>query len=210
MAGCDTIYVKFEGVSGHGSAPNLAKDTIHPACIFALDLQGIVTKNIDPQEPIVLSVGKFIGGTKANVISKYTELDISMRYFNPKAREVVHEAIKRHAQAIADAYEIKVDIIIEESAPSLYNDDDLSILADKSAAKVFGEGKNIALPKVIGSEDMAYYFQHTKGVYAMLGYKNEQKGCIYYPHNEKFKIDEDYLKFGTALHVQFALDFLNS
>lgn len=209
MAGCDTIYVKFEGVSGHGSVPHLAKDTIHPACIFVADLQGIVTKNINAQDPIVISVGKFIGGTKANIVSKYAEIDISMRYFNPKVREIAHEAIKRHAKAIADAYELKVDVRIEESAISLCNDEDLAALADKSAIKVFGEGKNKTLPRYMGSEDMPYYFQHAKGVYAFVGYRNEEKEAIYFPHHEKFKIDEDYMKYGTALHVQFALDFLN-
>ncbi|KGK88595.1 amidohydrolase [Clostridium sp. HMP27] len=209
MAGCDTIYVKFEGVSGHGSVPHLAKDTIHPACIFVTDLQGIVAKNINAQDPIVLSVGKFIGGTKANIVSKYTEIDISMRYFSLKVRETVHEAIKRHAKAIADSYELKVDIRIEESAPSLYNDEELVALADKSAIKVFGEGKNKTLPRYMGSEDMPYYFQHAKGVYAFLGYRNEEKEAIYFPHHERFKIDEDYMKYGTALHIQFALDFLN-
>jgi amidohydrolase len=210
MAGCDTIYVKFEGVSGHGSVPHLAKDTIHPACIFVTDLQGIVTKNINSQDPIVLSVGKIIGGTKANIVSKYTEIDISMRYFNPKVREIAHTSIKRHAHAIADAYELKVDIRIEESALSLCNDAELSELADRSATKVFGEGKNIALPRYMGSEDMPYYFQHAKGVYAFMGYRNEEKEAIYFPHHEKFNIDEDYMKYGTALHVQFTLDFLNS
>lgn len=208
MAGCDTIYVKFEGVSGHGSSPHLAKDTIHPACIFVTDLQGIVTKNIDAREPLVLSVGKFIGGTKANVISKYTEIEISMRYFNPKVREITHAAIKRHAKAIAEAYELNVDVKIEESALSLYNDDELSIIAVESAKKVFGEGKNVELPSYMGSEDMPYYFQHAKGVYAFLGYKNEEKEAIYFPHHDRFKIDEDYMKYGTALHVQFALDYL--
>lgn len=209
MAGCDTIYVKFEGVSGHGSVPHLAKDTIHPACTFVTDLQGIVTKNINAQEPIVISVGKFVGGTKANIVAKYTEIDISMRYFNPQVREIAHESIKRHAKAIAEAYELKVDVRIEESALSLYNDDELSVIADKSAAKVFGEDKNKTLPRYMGSEDMPYYFQHSKGVYAFMGYRNEEKEAIYFPHHEKFKIDEDYLKYGTALHVQFALDYLN-
>ncbi len=209
LSGCDTIYVKFEGVSGHGSAPQLAKDTIHPACIFVTDIQGIITKNVDPQEPVVLSVGKFIGGTKANIISKYTDIEISMRYFDTKVRETVHEAIKRHAKAIADAYEIKVDIKIEESTPSLYNDEDLAALADKSATKVFGEGHNLPMTKQMASEDMPYYFQKAKGVYAFIGYRNETKGCTFPPHHEKFKIDEDYMKYGTALHVQFALDFLN-
>ncbi len=209
MAGCDTIYVKFEGVSGHGSMPHLAKDTIHPACIFVTDLQGIVTKNVNAQEPIVLSVGKFIGGTKANIVAKNCEIDITMRYFNLKTREVVHKAIKRHAQAIADAYELQVDINIEESAPSLYNDEDLAKLADQSAGKVLGAGRNKALPRYMGSEDMSYYFQHAKGVFAFLGYRNEEKEAIYFPHHEKFKIDEDYMKYGTALYIQFALDFLH-
>lgn len=209
FSGCDTIYVKFEGISGHGSAPHLAKDTIHPACIFVTDLQGIITKNVDPQEPVVLSVGKFMGGTKANIVSKYTEIDISMRYFDIQVRKTVHEAIRRHAKAIAEAYEIKVEVIIEESTLSLYNDEELSILADQSATKVFGEGHNHPVPKQMASEDMSYYFQKAKGVYAIMGYKNEAKGCIYPPHHEKFKLDEDYMKYGTALHVQFALDFLS-
>lgn len=209
LSGCDTIYVKFEGVSGHGSAPHLARDTIHPACTFVTNLQGIVTKNIDPQEPVVLSVGKFVGGTKANIIAKYTEVDISMRYFNPKAREIVHEAIKRHAKAIADAYEIKAEVIIEESTISLYNDEELTILANKTATKILGEGKNLPMQRPMASEDMPYYFKYAKGVYVNMGYRNDEKGCIYFPHHEKFKIDEDYLKYGTAMFAQFALDFLH-
>ena len=209
MAGCDTIYVRFEGVSGHGSVPHLAKDTIHPACVFVTDLQGIVTKNIDAQEPLVISVGKFIGGTKANIVAKFTEVDISMRYFDPNVREIAHEGIKRHAKAIADAYELNVDVKIEESALSLYNDDELASLANKSCSKVFGEGKNIETKRLMGSEDMPFYFQHAKGIYAFMGYRNEAKGSIYFPHHEKFRIDEEYMKYGTALHVQFALDFLN-
>lgn len=209
MAGCDSIYVNFEGVSGHGSVPHLAKDTIHPACIFVLDLQGIVTKNINSQKPIVLSVGRFDGGTKVNVVAKYTQVEITMRYFDSEIREIAHNAIRRHAKAIADAYQIKIDVSIEEGAPSLYNDEELAILADKSAAKVFGEGKKLSLPKYMGSEDMPYYFKHAKGVYAFIGYKNREREAIYFPHHEKFKIDEDYMKYGAAMHVQFALDFLN-
>ena len=209
MAGCDTIYVRFEGVSGHGSVPHLAKDTIHPACVFVTDLQGIVTKNIDAQEPLVISVGKFIGGTKANIVAKFTEIDISMRYFDPKVCEIAHEGIKRHAKAIADAYDLKVEVNIEESALSLYNDDELSTLVDKSCTKVFGEGKNIETKRLMGSADMPFYFQHAKGIYAFTGYRNEAKGSIYFPYHEKFRIHEDYMKYGTALHVQFALDFLS-
>ncbi len=209
-AGCDTIYVKFEGVSGHGSAPHLSKDTIHPASIFVTDLQGIATKNVNPQQPIVLSVGKFIGGTKANIVAKFTELEISMRYLDEETRRIVHEAIKRHAKAIGEAYEINVEVIIEDSALSIFNDDELAKLAEKTVESVFGENKIAKTPTMMGSEDMSYYFQHAKGLYAWLGSGNKEKDCIYYPHHEKFKVDEDALKFGTAMYAQFALDFLNN
>jgi amidohydrolase len=209
QAGCDTIYVKFEGVSGHGSTPHLAKDTIHPAAMFVTDIQGIITKNVDAQEPIVVSVGKFNGGTKANIIAKYTELDISMRSFEREARAKVHEAIKRHAKAIADAYEIKVDVKIEESALSVYNDEVLADVAIGSSFELFGEDRVVELNKLMASEDMSFYLEYAKGVTAWLGSKNVEKGCIYPPHHEKFKVDEDFLKYGAALHSQFAVDFLN-
>ena len=208
MAGCDIITVHFEGVSGHGSAPHLAKDTIHPACLFVTDLQGIVTKSIDVQEPIVLSVGRFSGGTKANIVAKYTEMDISMRYFDLQAREKVHQAIRRHAQGIADAYEIKAEVTIEEGPPSLYNDENLTRLADNSCRKILGPGRNQPIKRLMGSEDMPFYFQHAPGIYAFLGYRNEEKEAIYFPHHERFNFDEDALKFGAALFAQFALDFL--
>ena len=209
MAGCDTIYIKFEGISGHGSAPHKAKDTIHPACMFVNDIQGIVTKNVDPLESVVLSVGKFVGGTKANIVAKYTELDISMRYFEPQVREIVHAAIRRHAKAIADMYELQVEVNIEPSAVALRNDEVVTQIASEAAEKVFGPQRNIETRKLMGSEDMPFYFQHAPGAFALLGYQNEAKGSIYYPHHEKFNLDEDYFKYGTALHVQFAVDFLN-
>ena len=209
MAGCDTIYIKFEGISGHGSAPHKAKDTIHPACMFVNDIQGIVTKNVDPLESVVLSVGKFVGGTKANIVAKYTELDISMRYFEPQVREIVHAAIRRHAKAIADMYELQVEVNIEPSAVALRNDEVVTQIASEAAEKVFGPQRNIETRKLMGSEDMPFYFQHAPGAFALLGYQNEAKGSIYYPHHEKFNLDEDYFKYGTALDVQFAVDFLN-
>lgn len=166
MAGCDTIYVKFEGVSGHGSAPHLEKDTIHPATMFVTDIQSIIAKNVDPQQACVLNVGRFHGGTKANVVSKYTELDISMRYFDQEAREAIHAGIRRHAKAIAEMYEVQVDVKIEESVLSLFNDEKLALMAQKSGDKVFGEGKRVEFDRNMGSEDMPFYLQKSPGCYA--------------------------------------------
>lgn len=210
MAGCDTIYVKFEGVSGHASTPHLAKDTILPAAEFVTQLNSMVTKFVDSQSPLVLSVGKFDAGTKANIISKYAKLDISMRYLEEETRKTIHEKIYNLAEGLAKIYDIKVEVDIEESTISMNNDELLAELADKSAEKVFGPNKNIQGPILMGSEDMPYYFKEAPGAYALLGYKNEEKDTIYNPHHEKFNIDEDYMKFGAALHAQFAWDFLKT
>ena len=127
-----------------------------------------------------------------------------------KKQDCGYEAIRRHAQALATAYEIEVEVTIEMGAPSVINDEALALLASTAGEKIMGEGKNITLPRYMGSEDMSYYFQHVKGVYAFMGYRNEAKGTIYFPHHERFNVDEDYLKYGAALHIQVALDFLNS
>ena len=209
MAGCDTIYVKFEGISGHGSSPHLAKDTILPAAEFVTQLNSMITKFVNSQSPIVLTVGKFDGGTKANIISKYTKLDISMRYLEEETRRIIHKKIKDLAAGLSTIYDIEIDVDIEESTISMNNDEKIAEIANKSAEKIFGMDKNVNGPILMGSEDMPYYFEKAPGAYAFVGYVNIEKDTIYFPHHEKFNIDEDYMKLGAALHAQFAWDYLH-
>lgn len=82
-------------------------------------------------------------------------------------------------RVLGDAYEIKVEVAIEEGTPSLYNDEALCRLADISCTKVFGPDKNRPIKRLMGSEDMPFYFQHAPGIYAFLGYRNEEKEAIY-------------------------------
>lgn len=208
MSGCDTIYVKFEGTSAHGSAPNLGRDAVHAAANFVVGLNDVVTKSVDPQQACVLNVGRFVGGTKANIVAKYAEMDISMRYFDAEAREALHEGIRRLAKSFELRYEMKIDVDIEESALSLYNDEAISELARGSAEKIFGPDKYIEFKRSMGSEDMPYYFQKAPGCYAFLGIYNEDIEAVYFPHHERYKADEAAFKYGTALHVQFVLDYL--
>ena len=103
-----------------------------------------------------------------------------------------------------------MDVRIEESTLSLYNSPEMVELAKKVATEILGENCNVPIPRPMASEDMSYYFEHAKGVYIFIGYKNEEKGSIYFPHHEKFKLDEDYFKYGAAIFVEFALDYLKS
>lgn len=208
MAGCDTIYIKFEGVSGHGSMPHVSKDTILPAAEFVTQLNAMITKFVNAQSPLVLTVGKFHAGTKANIISKYAKLDISMRYLEEETRRTIHGKIQDLADGLAKIYDIKIDVEIEESTISMNNDEKIAEIAQKSAEKVFGPNKSLNGPILMGSEDMPYYFEEAPGAYAFVGYLNKEKDSIYFPHHEKFNIDEDYMKLGAAFHAQFAWDYL--
>ncbi len=208
MAGCDTIYVGFEGVSGHGSSPHLAKDTILPASEFVTQLDGLITKFVNAQSPVVLSVGNFDAGTKANIIAKYAQLDITMRYLDEESRQLIHQKIEDLAEGIARIYEVDVKVEIEESTISMKNDVEIALLANQAAKKVFGPNQNVHGPIMMGSEDMPYYFQEAPGAYALVGYANEAKDTTYFPHHEKFNIDEDYMRLGAALHAQFVWDYL--
>ncbi|MDR1017752.1 MAG: amidohydrolase [Lachnospiraceae bacterium] len=207
-AGCDTIYVTFTGVSGHGSTPYLAKDSLLPACTFLLDINGIITKNTDAQKSIVVSVGKMVGGTKANIVAKETKLDISLRYFDEETHEIVLKAMERHAKAIGSMYELDVDFEVVPSTPSLTSDANMADIARNAAVKVMGADALMEHEALMGSEDFAYYLQKTKGAYLWFGSGNDTD-CTYFMHNEKFKLEEEYMRNAAKVLIQTAVDFLN-
>lgn len=208
FSGCDTVYVTFTGESGHGGTPQLGKDSFTPGTQFALDLQSIVAKNTDARTPIVLNVGRFNSGTKANIVPKETSMDISMRYFDSETRNIVHEAIKRHAKALADMYQIDVEVTVEPSTPPTINDEKLAEIAANAGKEVFGEDHLADFPRAMNSEDFSYYMEEVPGVYGIIGTYNEKKGTVYAPHDDQYQLDEDLLKLGAAWHVEFALEFL--
>ncbi|MFD1361897.1 amidohydrolase [Lentibacillus salinarum] len=208
LSGCDTIYVTFTGESGHGGTPQLGKDSFTPGAQFALDLQHIIAKNTDSRTPVVLNVGRFTSGSKANIVPRETSIDISMRYFDMETREVVHESIKRHAKALADMYEIDADVTIEQSTLPTINDEKLADIAANAGKTVFGEDQFRKMDRVMNSEDFSYYTEEAPGVYGIIGAYNEAKGTVYSPHNDRYQLDESILVLGTAWHVAFATAFL--
>ncbi|MDR1017753.1 MAG: amidohydrolase [Lachnospiraceae bacterium] len=206
-SGCNTIYVTFTGVSGHGSTPYLAKDSLTPACIFANDLGGIITKNTDAQKAVVVSVGKLVGGTKANIVAKETKLDISMRYFDEEVCQTVVEAIKRHGKAIASMYQVDFDIEVVPSTYSVFVNSDLADISSGAIKKIMGEEAILNIEPLMNSEDFSYYLKKCPGAYIIMGSGND-KDCIYPMHHEKYKMAEDYMKYAAKVMLQVVFDFL--
>ncbi len=125
-ASATSINVTVRGIGGHGSAPQAGKDPIVLAAEFVMTAQTIVSRQIDPQEPAVLTVGMIHGGTKNNIIPDEVTMGLTLRAYSPEVRDQVIAAIKREAKGLAEGYGIPEDrmptVTIVEGTPATYND----------------------------------------------------------------------------------------
>jgi metal-dependent amidase/aminoacylase/carboxypeptidase family protein len=119
------------------------------------------------------------------------------------------EIIERIAKNTAQAYRADAELTYTPGVPPTINDAACAKRAVETVRKVVGDEAVFEVPPVTGAEDFAFYSQKIPGVFAFLGAGNEAKGAIYPQHHENFNIDEDALEIGTALHAQYALDFLS-
>jgi hippurate hydrolase len=128
LASSTSIDVIMRGVGGHGSAPQLGKDPIVMSAQFINQIQTIVSRQEDPRDPTVVTVGDIHGGTKRNIIPNEVKMEITARAFSDKARQVIIDGVRQSAQGIAVAAGVPADrapivtVLENESTPVLYND----------------------------------------------------------------------------------------
>ena len=128
LASSTSIDVLIQGIGGHGSAPQLGRAPIAMAAFFITELQTIVSREEDPQDPSVVTVGDIHGGTKRNIIPNQVKLELTTRAFSDKSRQVVIEGLKSMASGLTTAYTLppdkaaQVTVLEDESTPVTYND----------------------------------------------------------------------------------------
>jgi len=210
MASMDLFKITIKGKGGHGSMPHQGVDAIVAASAVVMNLQSIVSREIGPQEPAVVTIGKFNGGENFNVLCEKVSMEGTTRSFNPQVRDKFPSMIERITKKTAEAFRAKGESEYFLGSPPVINNSQISKIASQAVINNFGEGSVIKLEKVTGGEDFALYAQKVPGVMAFVGTRNENKGVMYPHHNKNFNIDEDALTIGTTLYSQFALDFLKS
>ena len=161
LASANTLTVVIRGVGGHGSAPQAGKDPILLAAEFVLVAQTIVSRQIDPQQPAVLSVGTIHGGTKNNIIPDEVTLGMTLRTYSPAVRDQIIAAVRRTANGLAEAYGVPADrmptVTLGESTPATFNDGPLAERLHTVAAATLGAEHVDAAESVMGSEDVGLY-----------------------------------------------------
>lgn len=161
LASSTGISVTMRGIGGHGSRPEAGKDPIVLAAEFVMVAQTIVSRQIDPQQPAVLSIGTIHGGTKNNIIPDEVQLGISLRTYSPALRDAIVADVRRTAKGLAESYGVPDDrmpvVTIGESTPATYNDPALAERLRASATAALGKDHVEEAKAVMGSEDVGLY-----------------------------------------------------
>ena len=198
MAGADFFDIHIRGFGSHAAMPQISKDPIVIASSLVAQLQTIVSRNVPPTDPLVLSVTKIHAGAAYNVIPSECVISGTMRYFDLEIAQMVRNRIKDLADGMAKSYGIEIEIENQEVFDVLVNNEDLSYKVLDIASEVVGS-ENVALrPNVIaGSEDFADMLKVVPGAYCNIGH-----GGTVPLHNEGFILDEGILPIGASIYAK--------
>lgn len=210
-AASNPFKVEVMGVGGHGAYPSSAIDPIVISSNIINALQNIVSREVNPLNSAVITVGSIHGGTGANIIPEKVTLTGIIRTLNSEDRQLVTRRVDEIAKGIGLTLRGKVKIEIEESYPMLINDKNSVNKLRHAAIKVIGE-ENVLEQEYphMGVESFAYFANEIPSVFYFLGCRNEEKGIIHPAHSSLFDIDEDALMIGVAIQCQMVLDYLTN
>jgi len=161
LASATSINVTMRGIGGHGSRPEAGKDPVVLAAEFVLVAQTIVSRQIDPQQPAVLTVGTIHGGTKNNIIPDEVTMGLTLRTYSAAERDQILAAIRRTANGLAEAYGIPADrmpvVTVTEGTPATLNDAALAERLRASAVAALGKERVLEARAIMGSEDVGLF-----------------------------------------------------
>ncbi|MDT8903200.1 M20 metallopeptidase family protein [Anaeroselena agilis] len=209
MASADKLFIKVRGKAGHGSMPHQGVDAILAAAAITMNLQSIVSREVAPLEPAVVTIGRFTGGTTWNIVCDEVELEGTTRCFSREIRDKFPATIERIIKSTAASYRAEAELEYVPISPPTINDPLVAKVAAGALTGLYGEEALGEMEKVMGGEDFAYFLERIPGAMVFVGVGNKEKGTDYPLHNERYNLDEDVLPAGAALHAQFALDFLS-
>jgi amidohydrolase len=208
MAAADLVQIVVRGRGGHGALPHEAVDAIAVTGQILSALQTIVSRNVDPQETAVLTIGAVHGGTAYNIIAETVALEGTIRTFSPTVRETVLTRLRVLLDGIAVGMGAQYDLKVRDVAPAVVNDPEISEIARAAAVQVVGATSVAWHPPLMVSEDFSEYQRVVPACYMLLGSGNPALGLDAPHHNPRFDFDESALPIGAALLATAAERFL--
>jgi len=205
MAAADAFEMTVKGSGGHGAMPHLAIDAVAIAAQVVTVLQTVVSREVDPVEPAVVTVGEIGAGSAYNIIPGTARLGGTVRTLDAGLRERMPERIEEISRGVAKGMRGDAELDYHFSYPVTRNDADAAKLVLGVAGELFGEERAVELAHPsMGAEDFAFFLEKVPGAFIWLGV-----GDVSGLHTPKFAFDEEILPQGAALLAALALESLS-
>ncbi len=207
LASADTFEIEVFGKSSHGARPHEGVDAILVTSMAVNSLNHIVSRQIDPLHPAVISLGTIEGGKAANIICDYVKLCGTVRTVNHDVRHSIPKMMEVSLQGITKSMHASHTFNYSFGSPEVCNDDKMVDLLRKAAEKVIGPERTVDLADpVMGGEDFGRYLEIVPGAFFRLGTCNPDKGTCVSQHNARFDVDDDALQYGMKIMALAALE----
>ncbi len=208
LAATDQFTATFTGQGCHGAFPHLGHDPIVCACEAVLNLQQVVSRDFDPIEPVVVTVGKFNAGTATNIIPDTATIEVTVRTLTSSGRKRIVELIERRLNGIAAAGGCEVRIAWTEGYPATINDSTMYDYVAKTARTAFGPQRFIPVGSPsMGGEDFAFYLEKVPGCFFLVGVQPIE--AIGYPslHSDHFDFTDASMAVGMRMFLELVLNW---
>jgi len=210
---CDTAIITVHGLGGHGARPHQAVDPILAASHLVIALQAIVSREVDPNELAIITVGAFLAGSAPNVIPPRAELRLTVRARSEAVRAQLRERITAVAQAQAAVHGARAEVDYRWRYPVTLNDREATRWAEAVARSRVGDAGLIPdLPPGLPSDDFGLMLQRVPGCYFVvgngIGKGVGEGGCD--AHNPGFDFNDGILAPTASLFVELARRYLST
>ncbi|TGM33195.1 amidohydrolase [Leptospira levettii] len=200
MASVDEFKITVEGTSGHGAMPQHTVDPILVGSHLVTTLQTLVSRNVDPLEPCVVTVGSFHSGNAFNVIPETAVLHGTVRTYSKSVYDMIPNRMKQLVEQVGAGFGAKIQLDYKRIDKPTINDPVMADVVRKAAKSVLGEScLTEENTRTMGGEDFSAFLMQKPGCYFFIGSRNEKKGFIHPHHSSFFDFDEDALPIGLAV-----------
>jgi len=205
-ASFDMFDIDVHGIGSHGAMPHFGRDPVVAMSELVGALQSIVSRNVDPLRPAVVSVTKVRAGDAYNVVPDSAYLGGGVRCFLPEVQQEIRKRMESLVDGVCKAYGARGQLNYRAAYPALVNDREQTEFAMRVAEEVVGE-QNVGKARLLlASEDFAFMLEKVPGCYLLIGNGEEKGGCMI--HNSNYDFNDDILPVGTSFWVRLAESFL--
>lgn len=207
MASADEFDLDIIGRGGHAARAHETIDPIVLAAQFVNAAQTIASRNVDPTEPVVVTIGRISGGTAYNIIPEKVELSGTVRTFSSDTADLVEKRLHALASGITEPAGGSYNLRYNKGYPSVINSDHEAQTVLKTMRTLFGDENAIEMSKpIMAAEDFAFYQQHFAGGFFFVGSGSKSSDSLYPWHHPKYNVDDEFFKVATPLMAALVFD----